>query len=153
MQLILLPCTGPVVNSETPSSAQRDIMFRSLSNFILLGNLAYACQTDWDALSQRSYHYQKHNRHAKRTEVEYPPTLSETESILVNSFDNKSISDWSYYYTHGDHLGSHNKSMAEWTAQKWRDAGFDAWLEEFPIWVTYPEVSCSTTISSFVRLI
>ena len=152
MQLILLPCTGPVVNSETPSSAQRDIMFRSLSNFILLGNLAYACQTDWDALSQRSYHYQKHNRHAKRTEVEYPPTLSETESILVNSFDNKSISDWSYYYTHGDHLGSHNKSMAEWTAQKWRDAGFDAWLEDFPIWVTYPEVGCSTTISSFVRL-
>lgn len=115
-------------------------MSRFLGASILLGGLAYACQKDWDALARRSHHHQEHNRHAKRAEVEYPPRLSEVESILVNSFENTSISEWSYYYTHGDHLGSHNKSMAEWTAQKWKDAGLDAWLEEFPIWVTYPEV-------------
>lgn len=119
-------------------------MLRILSSLVLLGALAYACQRDWDALHRRMHQHRAHNRHAKRAEVEYPPTLTETESILVNSFDNKSISDWSYYYTHGDHLGSHNKTMAEWTAQKWRDAGFDAWLEEFPIWVTYPEHSSLT---------
>ncbi|KAK7707274.1 hypothetical protein SLS63_013791 [Diaporthe eres] len=72
--------------------------------------------------------------------------MSQTETILINSFDNKSLSDWSYYYTHGDHLGSHNKSMAEWTAQKWRHAGFDAWLAEYPIWYTYPEHSSLTLI-------
>ncbi|KAL1610045.1 hypothetical protein SLS60_001710 [Paraconiothyrium brasiliense] len=114
-------------------------MYQLLSAIVFFGNLANACQKDWDALARRSHHHREHNRHAKRAEVEYPPSLSETESILVNSFDNTSISEWSYYYTHGDHLGSHNKSMAEWTAQKWRDAGLDAWLEEFPIWVTYPE--------------
>lgn len=122
-------------------------MTRILSSLVLLGTFAHACQRDWDALDRRIHHqHDSHNRHSKRAEVAYPPVLSEIESVLVNSFDNKSISDWSYYYTHGDHLGSHNKSMAEWTAQKWRDAGFDAWLEEFPIWYTYPEHSSLTLI-------
>jgi N-acetylated-alpha-linked acidic dipeptidase len=97
-------------------------------------------------LHKRIHQHRSHNNHAKRAEVEYPPALSEVESILVNSFDNKSLSDWSYYYTHGDHLGSHNKTMAEWTAQKWSDAGFDAYLAEFPIYVTYPQHSSLTLI-------
>jgi N-acetylated-alpha-linked acidic dipeptidase len=116
-------------------------MPRILSSLFMLGALTYACQRDWDALHRRIHQHRSFNNHAKRAVVEYPPALSEVETILVNSFDNKSISDWSYYYTHGDHLGSHNKSMAEWTAQKWRDAGFDAYLAEYPIWVTYPEHS------------
>lgn len=121
-------------------------MSRLLTSFVLLGALAYACQRDWDALHRRMHQHHAYNKHAKRAEVEYPPALTETETILINSFDNKSLSDWSYYYTHGDHLGSHNKSMAEWTAQKWRDAGFDAWLAEYPIWYTYPEHSSLTLI-------
>ncbi|KAF1972706.1 glutamate carboxypeptidase 2 [Bimuria novae-zelandiae CBS 107.79] len=120
-------------------------MPRMLSVAVLLGGLAYACQKDWDALARRSHH-QVHNRHAKRAEVMYSPSLSEIESILINSFENKSISDWSYYYTHGDHLGSHNKSMADRTVQKWKDTGLDAWIEEFPIWYTYPEHSSLTLI-------
>lgn len=121
-------------------------MSRLLTSFVLMGALAYACQRDWDALHRRMHQHQGHNKHAKRAEVEYPPALTESETILINSFDNKSLSDWSYYYTHGDHLGSHNKSMAEWTAQKWKDAGFDAWLAEYPIWYTYPEHSSLTLI-------
>ena len=121
-------------------------MPRILSSIVLLSALAYACQRDWDALHRRIHQHASYNRHAKRSVVTYPPSLSETESILVNSFDNKSISDWSYYYTHGDHLGSHNKSMAEWTRQKFEDAGFDSWLAEYPIWYTYPEHSSLTLI-------
>jgi N-acetylated-alpha-linked acidic dipeptidase len=116
-------------------------MSRLLSSIGLHVALAYACQRDWDALDRRIHQHYSFNNHAKRAAVDYPPSLSDVETVLVNSFDNKSISDWSYYYTHGDHLGSHNKSMAEWTAQKWRDAGFDAYLAEYPIWVTYPEQS------------
>ncbi|KAF2186280.1 Zn-dependent exopeptidase [Zopfia rhizophila CBS 207.26] len=116
-------------------------MPRILSSFILLGSLAYACQRDWDALHRRMHQHKNHNAHAKRAAAEYPPRLTEVESILINSFDNKSLSDWSYYYTHGNHLGSYNKTMAEWTAAKWRDAGFDVHLAEYPIWVTYPEQS------------
>jgi N-acetylated-alpha-linked acidic dipeptidase len=117
-------------------------MPRLLSSLVLLGALAYACQRDWDALHRRMHaSHHSHSKHAKRADVVYPPSLSEVETILINSFDSKSLSDWSYYYTHGDHLGSHNKTMAEWTAQKWRDAGLDAHLAEYPIWVTYPRHS------------
>jgi len=109
---------------------------------LLLTALAHACQRDWDALSRRIHQHAPSSKHHKRSPVPYPPVLTPTESVLVNSFDNTSLAKWSYYYTHGDHLGSHNKTMAEWTAQKWRDAGFDdAYLAEYPIWYTYPEHS------------
>ncbi|CAA9963830.1 Glutamate carboxypeptidase 2 [Pyrenophora teres f. maculata] len=113
-----------------------------ITTTLLLSALAHACQRDWDALSRRIHQHAPYSKHSKRSSVSYPPVLTPTESILVNSFDNTSLAEWSYYYTHGDHLGSHNKSMAEWTAEKWRNAGFDdAWLAEYPIWYTYPEHS------------
>lgn len=35
--------------------------------------------------------------------------------------------------------------MAEWTAEKWKAAGFsEVRVEEFPIWYTYPERSALT---------
>jgi len=109
---------------------------------LLLTALAHACQRDWEALSRRIHQHAPSSKHHKRSPVPYPPVLTPTESVLVNSFDKTSLAEWSYYYTHGDHLGSHNKTMAEWTAQKWRSAGFDdAYLAEYPIWYTYPEHS------------
>ncbi|ORX93765.1 hypothetical protein BCR34DRAFT_230723 [Clohesyomyces aquaticus] len=112
--------------------------------FLLLSALTSACQRDWDALLLRQHLHRSdsHNSLRKRAPVPYPPALTPTESLLINSFDNTSLSTWSYYYTSGDHLGSHNKSQAEWTAQKWRNAGFDdARLVEIPIYVTYPRHS------------
>lgn len=114
---------------------------RILTPLVLLSALTYACQRDWDTLHRRIHQHSHDNPHAKRAEVQYPPSLTETESILVNAFDNTTIAEWSHYYTHGDHLGSHNKTMAEWTAQKWNEAGLDAYLAEYPIYVTYPEHS------------
>jgi hypothetical protein len=61
-------------------------------------------------------------RVAKRA-TNFPPILDDKETILVNSFDNTSISDWSYYYTHGLHLAGKNRSMAQWTADKWSEYG------------------------------
>lgn len=106
-------------------------MLRLLA-FALFSLTVTACQRDWDSLQKRIH--QHRSPHVKRAEVDYPPTLSEIETILANSFDNRSLSDWSYYYTHGDHLGSHNKSMAEWTAEKWREAGLDSYLAEYLIY-------------------
>ncbi|KAI0594607.1 peptidase family M28 [Biscogniauxia sp. FL1348] len=97
----------------------------------------YACQRDWEGLHKRIHKHKSHF-HAKRSVVEFPPTLSETELILVNSFDSKSIDSWSYYYTHGDHLGGHNRTMAEWTMEHWSEAGFNASIEEYWIWYTAP---------------
>jgi N-acetylated-alpha-linked acidic dipeptidase len=98
---------------------------------------ALACQRDWDGLNRRIDRHAGHS-HTKRDEVQFPPVLSDVESLLVNSFDSKSIDSWSHYYTHGDHLGTHNKTMAEWTRDQWAGSGFDARLEEFWIWYTAP---------------
>ena len=109
------------------------------SRLLLLCFAAYAnaCLRDFGLGNSA---LKKHGRIAKRA-MEYPPVLSEVESILVNSFDNSSISDWSYYYTHGDHLGGHNRSMAEWTAARWAENGFSASLAEYNVHVTYPQES------------
>src|SRR5205807_10031913 len=52
-----------------------------------------ACQRD---ITVRQVH-----NHGKResTNVTFPPVLDANEQILINSFDNISISTWSYYYS------------------------------------------------------
>ncbi|KZL77295.1 vacuolar protein sorting-associated protein 70 (peptidase family M28) [Colletotrichum tofieldiae] len=100
----------------------------------------YACQRDWDALNRRinSHSHHDHGHKKRDLAVEYPPSLTDYETILVNSFDSKSLDEWSHYYTSGDHLGGHNRTQAEWTQQKWIDAGWDASIEEYWIWYTAP---------------
>lgn len=63
--------------------------------------------------------------------VAFPPVLDENESILANSFDNTSLATWSYYYTHGLHVAGTNKSMAQYTADRWNENGFTASLAEY----------------------
>ncbi len=71
---------------------------------------------------QREHVLKRHvHGHIKRqaSNATFPPVLDSNEQILINSFDNTSISTWSYYYTHGDHVAGRNESMAQWTADKW----------------------------------
>ncbi|QSS66381.1 N-acetylated-alpha-linked acidic dipeptidase [Histoplasma capsulatum] len=75
-----------------------------------------------------------------------PPPLTEQESILVNSFDNNTISDWLYYYTHGLHIAGTNKTMAQWTADRWTDFGVPSSLAEYYVYLNYP-VSSSLTLT------
>lgn len=68
-------------------------------------------------------------QHSKRaSEGIFPPELTADEAVLVNSFDNVTISQWSYYYTHGLHLAGTNMSMAQWTADRWAENGFESRL-------------------------
>jgi N-acetylated-alpha-linked acidic dipeptidase len=61
----------------------------------------------------------------------FPPVLDENESILANSFDQSSIATWSYYYTHGLHVAGTNRTMAQYTADRWNENGFTAGLAEY----------------------
>lgn len=73
------------------------------------------------------------HRHAKRqgTRAAFPPVLDANERTLVNSFDNTSISTWSYYYAHSYHLAGTNKTIAQWTADRWAENGFASRLDEY----------------------
>ncbi|KAK7429781.1 hypothetical protein QQZ08_003626 [Neonectria magnoliae] len=115
-------------------------MSKVLSVCLVAAACVQACVTDkaeTERLLNRRLSRNHHSRHLKRDVVEFPPALSETESILVNSFDNNSIADWSLYYTSGYRFAGHNKTQAEWTQQQWIDSGWESWLAEY--WIRYTE--------------
>ncbi|KAF1929266.1 glutamate carboxypeptidase 2 [Didymella exigua CBS 183.55] len=100
------------------------------SLFLLAAIGAEACQRE------RMFKRHAHG-HVKR-QASFPPVLDANEQILINSFDNTSISTWSYYYTHGDHIAGRNESMAQWTADKWASFGFTSRLDEYYVFLNYP---------------
>lgn len=109
-------------------------MSKILSACVVAAACAYACLPDkaeTERLLARRYSREVRSRHLKRDAVEFPPVLTDTESILVNSFDNSSISDWSLYYTSGYRLAGHNRSQAEWMQQKWIDLSWESWISEY----------------------
>ncbi|CAG7558721.1 unnamed protein product [Fusarium equiseti] len=119
-------------------------MSRTLASAILTAACVYACLPDKDELAHlRSKRSSRSSSGlTKRETVPFPPILSETETLLVNSFDNVSISDWSLYYSSGYRLAGHNRSQAEWTQNKWSEHGWESWIEEY--WITYTEPTEST---------
>jgi N-acetylated-alpha-linked acidic dipeptidase len=68
---------------------------------------------------------------SKRQDSPSLPALDANEAILLNSFDNTTIESWSYYYTHGLHVAGTNRSMAQWTADRWHEFGFDAQVVQY----------------------
>ncbi|ROT35092.1 Zn-dependent exopeptidase [Sodiomyces alkalinus F11] len=104
---------------------------------------AAACAPDFNSLLKRT-HRQPLSL-AKRDE-QWPPVLSEHEAILVNSFDNITIDQWSYYYGRQDKLAGFGKEAAEWTRDQWAANGFDAHLNEYNVFLRYP-ISTSLTFT------
>jgi N-acetylated-alpha-linked acidic dipeptidase len=98
-----------------------------LTPLLLLSAIgAQACQREFAFKSHSHSQIKRQN-----TNATFPPVLTPDEQILINSFDNTSISDWSYYYTHGNHIAGLNESMAQWTADKWAEYGFTSRLDEY----------------------
>ncbi len=65
-------------------------------------------------------------------------SLTVNEAILSDSFDNVSIGQWSSYYTHGAHLAGENRSMAQWTADRFNEYGVPTSLVEYSVLLSYP---------------
>jgi len=79
----------------------------------------------------------KHVNLAKRDATPFSP-LSPEEQVLVDSVSNVTLSEWSYYYTHGYHVAGTNKSMAEWTADQFRKSGWNASIATYNVYLNYP---------------
>ncbi|KAI5359143.1 Putative PA domain, transferrin receptor-like, dimerization domain, peptidase M28 [Septoria linicola] len=79
-----------------------------------------------------------HNHGLKKRSVTPRAELSADEQFIVDSFDSNSISDWSYYYTHGNHIGGKNESQAQWTADRWAEAGLTTRLDNYHVYLNYP---------------
>ncbi|KAI0898171.1 glutamate carboxypeptidase [Annulohypoxylon nitens] len=75
--------------------------------------------------------------------------LSPEEATLVGAVSNTTISEWSYYYTHGAHLAGKNISMAEWTADRWQESGWNSSIVSYDVYLNYPvNKSLSLTYSN-----
>ena len=95
---------------------------------VLAVSTAQACQHD--------FHHQKQflgleSRLERRQAPAFPPALDMNEAVLSNSFDNTSIESWSYFYTHGLHWAGTNKTMADWTVDRYSENGWQASLAEY----------------------
>ncbi|KAH9995349.1 glutamate carboxypeptidase [Xylariaceae sp. FL0662B] len=88
---------------------------------------AHACQHD--RLSRRFL--------VERQDTPLPP-LSPDETTLVESISNTTISQWSYYYTHGNHIAGKNLSMAEWTADRFGENGWNSSILSYHVYLNYP---------------
>jgi hypothetical protein len=65
------------------------------ASLFLLGAIgAQACQRERHFVNHRQAYVKRQNENAT-----FPPALDTNEQILLNSFDNTSISEWSYYYS------------------------------------------------------
>jgi N-acetylated-alpha-linked acidic dipeptidase len=74
-----------------------------------------------------------------RQETQFPPIWTLNERFLHESFSTATISNWSSYYTHGNHIAGLNKSMAEETARQWTENGVSADLVEYEVFLNYPK--------------
>jgi N-acetylated-alpha-linked acidic dipeptidase len=96
-----------------------------------LAGLSSACLRDFSAPHT-------HRKPLVRRTVQFPPVLSEHETLLANSFDANSIDDWAHYYGHENKLAGLGKAAAEWTRDRWAENGVDASLNEYHVYLSYP---------------
>jgi N-acetylated-alpha-linked acidic dipeptidase len=106
---------------------------RSLLPLLSLTGIASGCQRDFNPPKH------SHRKPLVRREQQWPPVLSKHETILVNSFDNNTIDDWSNYYGHEVKLAGLGKDAAEWTRDRWAENGVDASLSEYHVFLSYPQ--------------
>jgi len=89
--------------------------------------LALCCVRE--PLLRRSHNHA--HLHKRQEPAAFPPALDENESLLVNALEAIDIDSWSYYYTHGLHVAGTNESVAQWTADRWAENGFDSRLVSY----------------------
>ncbi|KAI0817260.1 N-acetylated-alpha-linked acidic dipeptidase-like protein 2 [Xylaria sp. FL0064] len=95
--------------------------------------------------------HERHFQHSglvKRQTTPFTP-LTPEEKILVDFVSNVTISEWSYYYTHGYHVAGTNMTMAEWTADRFRENGWNSSVVSYNVYLNYPvNKSLSLTYSN-----
>lgn len=110
----------------------RGVTLAALASLVPLSS---ACLREFSNLAPRH----THRKPIVRRNEEWPPVLTEQETILVNSFDSNSIDDWANYYGHQVKLAGLGKEAAEWTRDRWAENGFDAKLAQYDVYLSYPK--------------
>lgn len=115
------------------------------SGYLLsLASFALGCQKEFHS-NPRHAHFKALNKR----QTDWPPALTDRETLLSNSFDANSIDDWAEYYGSQVKLAGLGKQAAEWTRDKWAANGFNSALHEYHVYLSYPRhQSLSVTYSN-----
>lgn len=104
-----------------------------LFSLLALATAVSACSKDF-VFEKRHTHRQPIT---KRND-QWPPVLTEQETLLANAFDNVTIDEWSDYYGHQNKLAGLGLEAAEWTRDRWTEFGFESYLNEYQVYLSYP---------------
>ena len=104
----------------------------------------YACQHD---IHHVDAFFGIEDRLVKRQEpVNFPPALEPDEAVLLNAIESTDLDEWSYYYTHQPHLAGTNEGLAQWTADRWAENGFESSLVEYGKFPRFEKASVALAI-------
>ncbi|KAG7663342.1 uncharacterized protein J8A68_003174, partial [[Candida] subhashii] len=59
--------------------------------------------------------------------------------IVLNALETNLAGNWSEKYTAEPHLAGTNYGLVEWTQQKFEEYGFEATIDPYEIYVSYPK--------------
>ncbi|OTB06732.1 hypothetical protein M426DRAFT_72190 [Hypoxylon sp. CI-4A] len=93
-------------------------------------------QRAWGGLDDQTSTYIYYTYHIRQDTPLAP--LNQDETTLLEAISNTTLSEWSYYYTHGAHLAGQNLSMAEWTADRFKENGWDSSIVSYEVYLNYP---------------
>ena len=80
-----------------------------------------------------------HSKPAHKRAITPRAPLTADEQLIISSFDNNSISDWAYYYTHRVHIAGEDVDEAQWTADRFEEAGIPySFLSRYNVFLDYP---------------
>ncbi|KAK9244047.1 hypothetical protein V1506DRAFT_542545 [Lipomyces tetrasporus] len=65
-------------------------------------------------------------------------SLSDLERTLFQVPETAKVREWSHYYTSGAHLAGTNYSQVQWTADKFKEYGFQAEIVPYDTYLNYP---------------
>lgn len=108
-------------------------MISVLTSVLAFTSGTSACARDFLAETRHT-----HRKPISTRATDWPPVLTEHETILVNSFDNVTLDQWSDYYGHQNKLAGLGYEAAQWTADRFRENGFETRLDEYQVFLTYP---------------
>jgi N-acetylated-alpha-linked acidic dipeptidase len=112
-------------------------MAHFLTALVAFAQLTAACQRE--IRNSKDIQHNGHHHFEPRQAVPFPPTWTEKESFIHESFSKVDYDTWASYYTPGDHLAGRNKFLAETTAQAWRRHGIQSMLVEYHVLLDYPK--------------
>lgn len=86
----------------------------------------------------RNSRHSSPGHHGHHGGCEPPLTNAEVAQLMITWPDTQKLSEWSYYYTSGQHLAGKNKTQAEWTRDKWNEFGVKSDLATYNVYINYP---------------